>query len=760
VSMVCFMEDILAGERHDVIIHDVKISFEVVSASSVRLYSVTNKGKSALKIKLDGNEDPTVLKPDQTRDYGGVECGLIQAVVGYESRTLLNERILLSYIKDVLANNPDNPVVSDVKKGDEKVNIPQVQVPAEPQVREPDKSDILKEEKPARKTVQEDPVKIPEVRSKPEVQVKTEPAVPQAKASGNKSDNGISGEKSSSTSLTQQSVREVKPRQKVLLETAVGDFISELDSGDFFFSKARTEELAEAVRNYKIGLDTCSTALQKVKFIKSRHIKTFLKQQKSDLSLNEKRINESVSSFMDKYQVKYEIDAPDACREKLAGLLSERSVLRNDLLDELENSMKVRVDTTVWIYLSIIIGIVVAVVLLSLRKVKSDESTSVTVKRNADGDDNGEPVVVLQKSHDILLKKQSLDDVRNNDSYYLLNSQDFCSGSAVRRMYLKNTCIKDIYNMYADDLRNPDKPNEDGCMVLGRWVQAPDDTTYDISLEYVVRPGDDAVFQEYELNFGGKIKMKMSEKLRKLRRETGLQYDLTCWVHSHPGLGVFFSNYDSSVQVQLKHPVHPHFLSAIVVDILTPGQDFGIFSFREDESIISGNELTRMYSLEELYKWAVNSERQNFRKEDYYNILEGAAAHTPECEGLEMGNNSIIDICSLVSEHPDPSKYEIYGYSYSVEGRNEIIVQNVSAVKMSDENEPVGCFYIGTHCSIPTIRRTLSEDIGKYRFVLFYSSVSEDITVIPITDGHLVADESYYSQNKLETLKLWTRRRR
>ena len=103
-------------------------------------------------------------------------------------------------------------------------------------------------------------------------------------------------------------------------------------------------------------------------------------------------------------------------------------------------------------------------------------------------------------------------------------------------MYIKNTCIIDIYNMYAEDLRNPDNPKEDGCMVLGRWVHDEQCDEYAVSLEEVVFPGDDAVFAEYELDFGGKIKVKVNEKLRKLRRETGLQYDLTCWVHSHPSL--------------------------------------------------------------------------------------------------------------------------------------------------------------------------------------------------------------------------------
>ena len=155
--------------------------------------------------------------------------------------------------------------------------------------------------------------------------------------------------------------------------------------------------------------------------------------------------------------------------------------------------------------------------------------------------------------------------------------------------------------MYAEDLRNPNNPKEDGCMVLGRWVLDDSTGKYDVTLEHAIMPGEDAVFKEFELNFGGKIKLRVAEKLRILRRETNLQYDLTCWIHSHPGLGVFFSNSDNGVHMQLKHPSHPKFLTAMVIDILTPQQDLGIFTFKQDLTVNSKNDINKLYSLEELY---------------------------------------------------------------------------------------------------------------------------------------------------------------
>jgi len=697
---VCLAIPVLADGYHTIIKHDVEIRFETVSPESVKLYSVTNRSKDAIKIKLDGNENPKVLKPGQTREYGGVECRLIQAVIAYGSCTILNERILNEYLKSSdrsvsgsdVADKSGDTIGGDVKKTDAKVTEPEIQAGK--------KSDnIQADEKPVvsrMKTVSE---KEPEFRKQTKAETKPE-------------ENPLTTEMKKESEFGKQAKVETKQVQR---SASVSDGRSDVEKSTPSRNTQKTES-PSSLHPVKPDATTSSG-----------------RQDARDIALENSSIPLTDSMGASRDDLTVSQSGKESIKEKH---------LRNPL-----------------VYLLIILAVAVVFVLMSRRR-RGDGGESVIASGNKSDGHDGEPVVILQRSHDIILKRQSLDDVRSSGSYFLLDSRDFCHDSAVRRIYLKNSCIKDIYDMYADDLRNPDKPDEDGCMVLGRWVMNPDGATYDISMEYVVRPGDDAVFQEYELNFGGKIKMKVSEKLRKLRRDTDLQYDLTCWVHSHPGLGVFFSNYDSSVQMQLKHSVHPYFLTAIVVDILTPSQDFGIFSFKQDESITSRNDLTRLYSLEELYKWAVNSERMDFKTEDYYNILKGAIAHTSEFAGIELGNNSIIDICRLTVEHTFPSLYGIYGYTFPVGGKDEIIVQRVSAEDIYDGNELVGCLCTGTHCSIPTIRKTLSEDLGKYKFVLFYSSVDEELTVIPITDGVLVTDERYYTQNKLETLKLWTRRRR
>ena len=373
-----------------------------------------------------------------------------------------------------------------------------------------------------------------------------------------------------------------------------------------------------------------------------------------------------------------------------------------------------------------------------------------------------EPEIVVRRKTTTILKKQSLEDVLHSDAYLRIDAEDFCSDSAVRRMYIKNTCIKEIYNMYADDLRNPDNPKEDGCMVLGRWVHDEETDEYYVSLEYVVMPGDDAVFQEYALNFGGKIKLRVAETLRRLRRDTELQYDLTCWVHSHPGLGVFFSNSDNGVHLQLKHATHPKFLTAIVIDILTPDMELGIFTFKTGNDLVvnAKQDLCRLYSLEEMYQWALSSEHASFNKSDYYDVLAGSEVRDDNCDGIWLSNGAIIDICQMLASQPSGMVGLVRGLKHSHGISTEYIVEQVAQKQMPSGHEMLGCFVVGSHLSLPSIQKTISEYVSSAHFVLFFSTASQSLFSIPIVNGAPVMEEAYFSEESLDNLKIWTRRKR
>lgn len=409
----------------------------------------------------------------------------------------------------------------------------------------------------------------------------------------------------------------------------------------------------------------------------------------------------------------------------------------------------------------VLLLIVLAAVVLKRKKRNARNvpmpASRAAASKNASSDDAS---IVVRRRTTSILKKQCIDDVVDNPSYLAIDASDFTPDSAVRKIYIKNSCIKDVYNLYAEDLRNTENPKEDGCMVLGRWIHNEADHSYDISLEDVVFPGDDAVFKEYELNFGGKIKLRVAEKLRKLRRDTGLQYDLVCWIHSHPGLGVFFSNSDGNVQEQLKHSQHPNFLVAFVVDILTSNQEMGIFTYRKDGSLNSKGDITKMYSLEDLYKWALQSERNSFSPDKYFNLLGNARLKVNSCNGVEVNNSSVIDLTKIVIEPETGIVGWALGTTLEHDGNQEYVVSSIVRSAEKPGAGVIGCLVSMTHMSFPTIQRMISRYSANLSFVMVYSSKQQTLTTIPVAVGELIPDEQFYGDVNIDDLKIWTRRKR
>lgn len=408
-----------------------------------------------------------------------------------------------------------------------------------------------------------------------------------------------------------------------------------------------------------------------------------------------------------------------------------------------------------------IIAIIAAISVMSRRRKEQDFSS--IPKENSEP--NKGSVVPGGQTRKIL-RKQSLEDVYDNPEYMKIECREFCGDSAVRQIYFKNTCVKALYEMYADDLRNPEKPNEDGCFILGRWVYDEEGQVYYVSLEELVMPGDDAVLKEYELNFGTKIRVKTNALLRKLRKETGMQYDLTCWVHSHPGLGVFFSNADSSVHTQLKDNMHPKFLTAIVVDVLTPTQELGIFTFKHDETINSGADLTKKYSLEDMYRWAVKSiagkathRSATFIPAEHFNMMAKTTERHRLCHGVHLSHSVVVDLNQyVISESGLPEK--VLGFVSNDNGKTAYVVTAITTDPTVTATDQVGLLLTDTHRSLPTICRMLKECKDEVAFVLFYSTADDLLTVMPMVDGKLVEDEKYYGETTLENLKQWNTQKR
>ena len=588
-------------------------------------------------------------------------------------------------------------------------------------------------------------------------------------------------------------------RQKpVEAAVVIDEFRKHVEKVPFFSDSAVTaakneiEEHIKCLRNWS----------DRKGYVEEHHLNTYLSTNRDSLQYYKGLASVEIDNFMKQYTLVEPEDEPE-CRNGMMALLNDKLSVREtnlNLLDKELNSQEGGSSLN-WKLIGTIVGalLLLGILIALLRRNKQpavpQPSNVQHSNRPGSGQQGGnEPGIIVRRKTATILKKQSLEDVIGNPNYLQVDAVDFCYESAVRRMYIKNTCIIDIYNMYAEDLRNSNHPSENGCMVLGRWVHDDESKEYYVSLEQIVLPGDDAVFDEYELNFGGKIKLRVLEQLRKLRRETNFQYDLTCWVHSHPGLSVFFSNSDVSVQEQLKHPQHPNFLTALVVDILTPTQEVGIFTYRRDANINSKNDLKRMYSLKEWYDWAVKSLEANpeghpqpmaeaevqtepqvesvqdtfaeevedvsFNHAEFFNMLSNAKVRTDTCNGIHLNREMIVDMCmSIGTAQGSALLGYVHGRSLQHEQKVEHLAEQLSNNEQADDKDLLGCFVVDAHRSIPSIRKAVEDCLDKIMFVLVYQPTTGMLTSIPVVDSELSTEESNYGEQKLEDLKIWTRKK-
>jgi len=540
---------------------------------------------------------------------------------------------------------------------------------------------------------------------------------------------------------------------------------------DPFFGEDAVYDYVRQVDSYVNGL---SEADDKAQFLTDSNILQFLRESEAELAEKKTGLPTTAIDLIGP------VGITDAAYQTK---LNKAIKLLNDRLTEREEAYEVLKDAVASVesgsddasILSgsvinyAIIGVIVLILLIwviyAIRRKKGKKGemksprarTPVQQPHDYNGDN---PDIVVRRRTTSILKKQCIDDVKGNPDYLQINASDFTQDSAVKNIYIKNTCIKEVYDLYAEDLRNSGNPKEDGCMVLGRWVYDENSHTYDVSMEATVFPGDDAVFKEYELNFGGKIKLRVAEKLRKLRRDTNLQYDLVCWIHSHPGLGVFFSNSDVNVQMQLKHAQHPNFLIAFVIDILTSTQETGIFTFRHDGTMNSRGDLTKLYSLEDMYKWTLERERASFSPDNYYNILGKSKMQMPSCRGIELNNSSIIDLSQRVLEPVTGLVGRAVGTSCDVNGSKEYVVSGIARADERPGAGVIGLLLNVAHISLPTIQRLIAGECGNIAFVMVYSSRQNTVTSIPVINGELIMDEHFYGEETIDDLKIWTRRKR
>lgn len=309
---------------------------------------------------------------------------------------------------------------------------------------------------------------------------------------------------------------------------------------------------------------------------------------------------------------------------------------------------------------------------------------------------------------------RGLDFIKNNSSaYYKIDlTKDFVD-TAVHNIYIHHTVIKKMYDFFKQSLVSGDVTNETGCYFVGCWeYDSQDQKSYNISLEQIVEPGDDLEPGEFSFNFGLKIGVKLNSTIDKLSHDTGRDYVHTVWMHSHPGLGLFLSSHDLVVQRQLSYSDAKNRLVAFVVDTNTPNLDLAVFSAKTDGTMNNKDNITRLYSLEELYSW---SRKAHAAGNVEHTAIESSVAPPPvdleKYHALQVnhqGNSRTLNVylgSSVINAIDDilyefEGKHSLAGYLYGTkDSRGNIVVNDVVQVSQVAETTqtdtaPLGVFIV------------------------------------------------------------------
>lgn len=252
-------------------------------------------------------------------------------------------------------------------------------------------------------------------------------------------------------------------------------------------------------------------------------------------------------------------------------------------------------DSKIWIIIVVVIVLLaVALAFIIIQRKKKIKEKPIKY----------DPGVISIINDESVKYDRGLTHVKEHLNEYLTFDMDMVfTNSTINKVYFSTALIKNLYEFFNNSLETDGRTNETGCFIIGCWdFVEGNNNRYDISLEYMVEPGDDADFGEYSLHFGKKISINMASIIDDLAKKSKRDYLLTCWMHSHPGLGLFLSNHDLIVQKQLAYPDHKNRLLAIVIDTNTPDLKVGFFVPKADGSMNNKEEVKRWFSFEEIFR--------------------------------------------------------------------------------------------------------------------------------------------------------------
>ncbi len=402
--------------------------------------------------------------------------------------------------------------------------------------------------------------------------------------------------------------------------------------------------------------------------------------------------------------------------------------------------------------LLVIIGI--AVLLLALLLV------FFVMRKKKKGHDNpkntNDPSIISVITDESVKYEKGLQHVKERMNEYLTFDMDMVfADTTVNKVYLSAALIKKLYDFFNGSLEAGGRTNETGCFILGCWDDEEDRRgRYHISLEQMVEPGDDADFGEYSLNFGKKISINMASVIDNLAQKSKRDYVLTCWMHSHPGLGLFLSNQDLVVQQQLTYSDHRNRLIAIVIDTNTPDFKMGFFTAKADGKMNNKEEVKCWFSFEEIYRQS----RELSRNQPSKSMLKDSASSHPDSFNVALDDSQIdqVGFAPHAINQIDHALFSgmkgVAGYFY---GDTENRCLQVDCCLPYENEEKLGCLIFCDGLQEAQLAN-YAGDIAGCRF--FINGTSDDKLVIWTKNKQ--GGFSPVGEATLSKMKEWIRRKR
>lgn len=439
------------------------------------------------------------------------------------------------------------------------------------------------------------------------------------------------------------------------------------------------------------------------------------------------------------------------------------------LLDEEEEHDKVTFNKTMVLAFLVVVVVILFVsvaVMLLRKKCKRKKEATIQIKAKT------APLEMVEVVENKTVS--GLDYMEDSKlEYYVMDMQKDYADTAVKKIFIHHTVVKKMYDFFKQSLESSEKTNETGCYFVGCWEYADSDKqTYNITLEEIVEPGSDIQPGEFSFNFGLEIGVNLYSKIEELANKTGRDYVHTVWMHSHPGLGLFLSSHDLMVQQQLTFTDAKKRLVAFVIDTNTPRWDFAVFTTKNDGTMNNKENLTHIYSLEDIYNWSRKVFSENVSSHD---ALTEEVVSEPDPENYHavqvnhQGNRRTLNVYfnGRSINAIDDMLYNFSGQHKATgwiigsrDKRGNLVVDDCIEITKDSEKQDgiIGLFVVDSTITDDDIVEKYIKDIGLD--CIFVGSDDDDLLILTRDENRSFLPLADAAVCSMRPLKEWLRRKR